>query len=104
MSVTVPGAAAAGVRVLVIDTSRPGYGIEGVSSADVRTLMTARDWNGLRVRGWLHPRVLEALESTTSAALSFGDEGDERASQRAPAGRPRTTSVPSRGRGSRRHS
>lgn len=61
---TAPSVAAAGVRIIAVDTASPERFVEPVSSADVRALIAAGDWQGLRARSWLNPRVLAALEAT----------------------------------------
>jgi len=55
------------VQVIMIDTARPEHSVKPVSSAEVRDLMAVGNWEGLRARGWLHPRVLAALEAAGRA-------------------------------------
>jgi hypothetical protein len=50
-----------GVELIVIDPGSIFPPLESVSSTEIRQLLAVGDFETLRARGWLHPRVLAAL-------------------------------------------
>jgi hypothetical protein len=61
--VTIPRAADAGVRVILVDTTGWENPLQPVSSTEICELIARHDWKILEARGWLHPRVFRALEA-----------------------------------------
>jgi hypothetical protein len=58
---TAPKIAAAGVQIVLVESTPAS--LRQVSSAEIRTLIAAGDWNGLRARGYVDARICDALES-----------------------------------------
>jgi hypothetical protein len=50
-----------GVEFILLDPHSFGPALEPVSSTEIRQLLAAGDFEGLRAQGWLHPQVLSAL-------------------------------------------
>jgi hypothetical protein len=62
-NVVMPSAANLGVHLILVDPAVP---LEPVSSSAIRELVANGDWGKLRTKGWLHPSVLKALQTTGS--------------------------------------
>jgi nicotinic acid mononucleotide adenylyltransferase len=52
-----------GVELIVVDSKSIHPALEEVGSTEIRELLAGGDFELLRARGWLHPRVLAALEN-----------------------------------------
>jgi nicotinic acid mononucleotide adenylyltransferase len=61
--VTLPRAANLGVEVILVNTAREHLPLQAVSSTEIRELVARKDWDQLRILGWLPPQVLSALET-----------------------------------------
>jgi nicotinic acid mononucleotide adenylyltransferase len=63
--VLAPGAATLGVELMLVEPKLGAPPIESVSSSAIRELVSRRDWEVLRSKGWLQPAVLKAMERWT---------------------------------------
>lgn len=61
---TSPRVAPIGVDLSIVDPRAEGFMLESVSGTEIRQFMAQNDWSSLRVRNWLHPRVLNALQAS----------------------------------------
>ena len=51
-----------GVNLILLDSNIFAFPLQNVSSSAIRKLVSKGDWETLRLKGWLHPNVLKALQ------------------------------------------
>ena len=61
-SVLMPGVSGLGVELMIIEPTFLDPPLEQISSSAIRELVSRGEWGVLRLKGWLQPSVLKALQ------------------------------------------